>query len=91
MKFEQNWLRGFRGGCLKMFTDRQTDAWTDDGRKVITLAHPEHSSGELKTGFQDGGYGCHFGFPISMILAYLHLHVNLLLHHKFQLNSPCGL
>ena len=21
---------------------------TDDGRKVITIAHPEHSSGELK-------------------------------------------
>ena len=25
----------------------QTDAWTDDGQKVITIAHPEHSSGEL--------------------------------------------
>ena len=24
------------------------DARTDDGRKVITIAHPEHSSGELK-------------------------------------------
>ena len=27
--------------------DRRTDAWMDDGRKVITIAHPEHSSGEL--------------------------------------------
>ena len=27
-----------------MLTDRQTD----DGQKVITIAHPEHSSGELK-------------------------------------------
>ena len=35
MRFEQNWLRGFRGGCLKMLTDGQT------------IAHPEHSSGEL--------------------------------------------
>ena len=26
-----------------------------------------------------------------MILAIFHLHVNLLLHCKFQLNSPCGL
>ena len=26
----------------------RTDARTDDGRKVITIAHPEHSSGELK-------------------------------------------
>ena len=25
-----------------------TDARTDDGRKVITIAHPEQSSGELK-------------------------------------------
>ena len=41
-----------------------------------------------KTGFQDGGYSCHFGFPIGMILAIFHLHVNLFLHCKFQLNSP---
>ena len=46
MKFEQNWLRGFRG--MKMLTDGRTDGRTDDGRKVITIAHPEHSSGELK-------------------------------------------
>ena len=39
MKFEQNWLRGFRGGHLKMLTDEK---WSH-------LAHPEHSSGELKT------------------------------------------
>ena len=40
MKFEQNWLRGFRGEVVCGRTD---------GRKVITIAHPEHSSGELKT------------------------------------------
>ena len=34
MKFEQNWLRGFRGGRLKMLKDRRTD----NGRKVITIA-----------------------------------------------------
>ena len=28
-----------------------------------------------KIDFQDGGYGGHFGFPISMILAIFHLHV----------------
>ena len=44
-----------------------------------------------KTGFQGGGYGGHFGFLIGMILAIFHLHVNLLLLCKFQLNSPCGL
>ena len=38
-----------------------------------------------KIGFQDGGYGGHFGFPIGKILAIFHLHVNLLLHCKFQL------
>ena len=35
-----------------MLTDRRThartDGRTDDGRKVITIAHPEQSSGELK-------------------------------------------
>ena len=41
MKFEQN--------CrLKMLMDGRTDGRTDDGRKVITIAHPEQSSGELK-------------------------------------------
>ena len=30
-----------------MLTDGRTDGHTD-GRKVITIAHPEHSSGELK-------------------------------------------
>ena len=30
---------------LKMLTDGSTD----DRQKVITIAHPEHSSGELKT------------------------------------------
>ena len=31
-------------------TDARTDGRTDDGRKVITIAHPEQSSGELKSG-----------------------------------------
>ena len=44
MEFEQNGLSSFRGGCLKMLMDRCTDG----GQKVITIAHPEHSSGELK-------------------------------------------
>ena len=33
---------------LKMLTDGRTDARTDDGHKVITIAHREHSLGELK-------------------------------------------
>ena len=36
-----------------------------------------------KTGFQEGDYSGHFGFPISMLLANFHLHVNLLLQRKF--------
>ena len=28
--------------------DGRTEGRTDDRRKVITIAHPEHSSGELK-------------------------------------------
>ena len=31
-----------------MLTDGRTDERTDDGHKVITIAHPVHSSGELK-------------------------------------------
>ena len=30
-----------------MLTDGRMDGRTDDGRKVITIAHSEHSSGEL--------------------------------------------
>ena len=42
-----------RRSRLKILTDGRidgrTDARTDDRRKVITIAHPEQSSGELKT------------------------------------------
>ena len=31
-----------------MLMDGWMHGWTDDGQKVITIAHPEHSSGELK-------------------------------------------
>ena len=31
-----------------MRTDRCKHGRTDDGRKVVTIANPEHSSGELK-------------------------------------------
>ena len=49
MKFEQNWLRGSEEKLFKNVNGRtqgRTDGQTD-GRKVITIAHPEHSSGEL--------------------------------------------
>ena len=36
-----------RRSRLKMLMDGRTDGRTDDGRKVITTAHPEQSSGEL--------------------------------------------
>ena len=51
MKFEQNWLSGSekRRSHLKMLTDGRTEGLTDDGRKVITITHPEQSSGELKS------------------------------------------
>ena len=31
-----------------MLKDGRTHGRKDDGQKVITIAHPEHSSGELK-------------------------------------------
>ena len=46
MKFEQNWLRGFRGEVvLKMLTDARTD-----GRRTKSdhFSSGEQSSGELK-------------------------------------------
>ena len=43
MKFEENWPRGYRGEVVQMC--ERTD---DDGWKVITIAHPEPCSGELK-------------------------------------------
>ena len=61
-------------------TDAGTDAWTDDGRKVITIAHPEQSSGELKIDFQEGG---HLGLPIRTILAIFDQQVTLMLPTKF--------
>ena len=44
MKFEENWPRGFKGEVVQRC--ERTD---DDGRQVITIAHPEPCSGELKT------------------------------------------
>ena len=60
----------------------------DDRRKVITIAHPEQSSGELKKDFQDGHHGGHLGFLISMILAIFDLQVTLMLPTKFGVNWP---
>ena len=44
MKFEENWPRDYREVV-------QRCGWTDDdGRQVITIAHPEPCSGVLKKG-----------------------------------------
>ena len=53
MKFQENWPKGFRGEVVQRCgrTDLgRTDGRTmdDDGRQVITIAHPEPCSGELK-------------------------------------------
>ena len=57
----------------------------DNRRKVITIAHPEHSSGELKIDFQ---HGSHLGFPIEIILAIFDLQVILMLSTMFLVNWP---
>ena len=41
-----------------MLMDGRTEARTDDRRKVITIAHPEQSSGELK--ILNNNYNKHF-------------------------------
>ena len=58
---------------------------------MFQLKWPNGLGGEVKNWFSKWRYGGHFGFPIGMILAIFHLHVNLLLHYKFQLNLPWGL
>ena len=46
--------------------------------------------GEGQKDFQDGHYGSHLGFPISMILAIFDLQVTLMLPTKFGVNWPFG-
>ena len=41
-----------------MLMEGRTDGQTDDRRKVITIAHPDQSSGELKS---EGGGACTWG------------------------------
>ena len=42
MKFEEIWPWGFRGEVFQMC--ERMDRQTDDGRGVITIAHPEPSA-----------------------------------------------
>ena len=54
MKFEQNCSAALEKKSFENVNGRthvRTDGRTDDGRKVITIAHPEQSSGELKMKF----------------------------------------
>ena len=39
--------RLWRSCCFKVLMDERTGGHTEDGQKVITIAHPEHTSGEL--------------------------------------------
>ena len=50
MKFEENWPRGYREEVVQRcgWTDDGSQMTSDDGRQVITIAHPEPCSGELK-------------------------------------------
>ena len=41
MKFEEIWLRGFRGEVVQRCERMDRDGQTDDGWGVITIAHPE--------------------------------------------------
>ena len=65
------------------------------GHPVATVSfnsiRPKVWEEKSKIGFQDCGYGSHFGFPVGMIIAIFHLHINLLLHCKFKLNLLCDL
>ena len=95
MKFEQNWLWGFRGSGAseeKSFenVNGRTHGWTDDGRKVITIAHPEQCSGELKTEcclLQILFVALRVNFPILQMLQW-----NCCIYYLFgqtDLSKPC--
>ena len=43
------------------------DGRTDDGRKVITIAHPEQSSGELKMTINGHFFNIHFCLDITRL------------------------
>ena len=43
-EFGANHINGFGGCRLKVLTNRRTHSQMDDGQKVITIAHPVHSS-----------------------------------------------
>ena len=55
----------------------RTDGRTDDGRKVITIAHPEHSSGELKIQEAHGPQLAHLS---EIATADMHLLCNIFLN-----------
>ena len=61
------------------------EGWTDHGQKVITKAHPEHSSGELKMEVLQVDNSVKNGqnLPISNLKADLH---NINAHTKFGEN-----
>ena len=46
MKFEEIWPRGVRGEVFKGVNERTDRRMADDGRGVITIAHPEPSAQE---------------------------------------------
>ena len=46
MKFEEKWPWGYRGEVVPM-CEWMDGRMTDDGRQVVTIAHPEPSSVEL--------------------------------------------
>ena len=63
-----------------MLTDGLTHGRTDDGRKVITIAHPEQSSGELKSQ----------GQPKVIIFSNFVGPIAPMLHTKLQGHLPFG-
>ena len=74
----------------------------NDFSQIQSISHPDASyqvSSQLAFGFrrrsekkdfQDGHYGSHPGFPISMILATFDLQVTLMLPTKFGVKWPFG-
>ena len=48
--------------ALEELSFKSVNGRTDDGQKVITIAHPEHSSGELKPNKQENIFKMSVGY-----------------------------
>ena len=83
-KFRVNWHLGLGEKAKNRFS-RFNDLPSFDSTGLSVQEKKQ------KIDFQNGGIGCHLGFPIGIILAIFDLQVTLMLPTKFRVNRFLGL